>query len=108
MIQEDVLHGVLIKSLISQDSEEPSWQDTINFHGSLGGKSLLIMLKGNGCGAKEGEITIGSKLEPRVVWIKFFLSAHGITEMGRNTLLGICRGCTRTMVRTHRIIPTRS
>lgn len=66
------------------------------------------MLKGNDYGAKEGKITVCTKPELRVVWIKFFLCAHDIIRNEKKHSFGVCMACSRTTVCTHRIAPQKS
>jgi hypothetical protein len=89
MIQEDILHGVLIKSLISQDLGRTLLARYNQFSCFIRRKKkvFLITLKGDGCGAKEGKITLCTKPEHREFWVKFFLCSYAISEGRGNTLL---------------------
>lgn len=110
MIQEDILHGVLIKSLISQD-----WGRTLLarynqfscfIRREKKNKSLLTMVKGNDCGAERGKLHSALSQSPGHPGLKSLCPRHIWNE--RKHSFGVCRGCISTMVCTHRIIPRRS
>lgn len=85
MIQEDIFHAVLMKSLISSDLGRTLLARYNQFSCFIRKNILSVMLR-KWLQAKEEEITLWTEQNPKVLWTKSFLHAHNISEM--NVCLG--------------------
>lgn len=71
MIQEDILHGVLMKSLISQDLGRTLLARYNQFSCFIRKKVLSVMLQ-KWLQAKEEKITLCTEPNPTALWTKSF------------------------------------